>query len=105
LAGIVLPPGRSRRRSLDRIEKALMADDPGLGSLFAIFTRLTLQEAIPGTEQARLRRRPSRLMVIATGLTVVLITLLFITRAPSPRTCGQAPALGQHNSVSCPARH
>jgi hypothetical protein len=39
-----------QQRALDRIEKTLMAGDPRLGSLFAIFNRLTRHEAIPGTE-------------------------------------------------------
>lgn len=108
MAGIVLPPGRSRRRSLDRIEKSLLADDPGLGSLFAVFTRLTRQEAMPGTEQARPRRRPSRRLVIAAGLIVVLSALVLSLLASSPHACGAASASGQHHPVSltagCPAR-
>jgi hypothetical protein len=43
----------SQRRALSQIEKTLAADHPGLGPLFAIFTRLTDQEAMPVTEQAR----------------------------------------------------
>ena len=44
-----LPP--SEQRALGGIEKTLLADDLPLGSLFAIFTRLTGHEAMPGTER------------------------------------------------------
>jgi hypothetical protein len=40
-----------RQRALDRIERTLVAEDPGLGLRFAVFTRLTLHEAIPEIEQ------------------------------------------------------
>jgi Protein of unknown function (DUF3040) len=102
LAGILLPPRRSKRRALDGIEKSLLADDPGLGSLFAVFTRLTRQEAMPGTEQARRRRRPSREQVIAAGLIVVLSALVLSLLAWSPHGCGIAPAPGQGHSLSQP---
>ena|SRR5271166_600544 len=39
------------RRALDRIEKTLHVGDPRLSSLFVIFTRLTLHEAMPQTER------------------------------------------------------
>jgi Protein of unknown function (DUF3040) len=108
LAGILLPSERSRRRVLDRIEKSLLADDPDLVSLFAVFTRLTRQEAMPGTEQARPRRRPSRERAIAAGVIVVLGALVFCLLAWSPHACGIAPAPGQHHSAvradSCLAR-
>jgi hypothetical protein len=45
-----------QQRALDQIEKALMSGDPRLGSLFAIFSRLTRHEAIPGTEQVKPRK-------------------------------------------------
>jgi hypothetical protein len=52
---IPLPRGVSRaarqQRALDRIEKTLLADDLPLGSLFAVFTRLTLEDAMPRTER------------------------------------------------------
>jgi Protein of unknown function (DUF3040) len=43
-------PGR-QQRTLDQIGQALVAEDPGLGSRFAFFARLTRHEAIPENEQ------------------------------------------------------
>jgi hypothetical protein len=40
-----------QQQALDPIEQTLVAEDPGLGSRFAVFTRLTRHEAMPGTEQ------------------------------------------------------
>ena len=53
-----LPAGQ--QRALDRIEKTLADDHPGLGPLFAIFTRLTGQEAMPLTERVTARPRLRR---------------------------------------------
>ena len=46
-----------QQRSLSRIEKALMADDARLRSHFAVFAKLTVNDAMPGTEQLMARRR------------------------------------------------
>jgi hypothetical protein len=100
LAGMLLPSGTRQRRVLCRIEKMLLSDDPGLGSLFAVFTRLTLHEAMPWTEQARPARWQLRMLVIAAGLATVLAALAFSLLASSSHTCGTAPAAGQHQSVS-----
>jgi len=43
-------------RALNGIEQGLLSRDPRLKSLFAIFTRLTWQEAMPAFEQLRRRR-------------------------------------------------
>ena len=48
----------SQRRALSQIEKTLADDHPGLGPLFAIFTRLAGHEAMPATE--RVSARPWR---------------------------------------------
>jgi hypothetical protein len=50
----------SQQRALDQIEKTLADDHPGLGPLFATFTRLVGNEPMPVTEQvtARPRRLP-----------------------------------------------
>ena len=69
-----------QQRSLDRIGKTLAAEDPGLGSMFAIFTTLALDEPMPAAERvsAGLRRllRPAMLISIAliAGLTVLLVS-------------------------------
>jgi hypothetical protein len=40
-----------QRRLLNRIEKTLLADDLRLGSLFAVFTRLTREDAMHPAER------------------------------------------------------
>ena len=50
-------PGR-QRRALVQIEQSLADDHPGLGPLFAVFTSLTREEAMPVTE--RVTARPWR---------------------------------------------
>jgi hypothetical protein len=44
-----------QQRTLDRIERRLAVSDPGLLALFAIFTRLTLNEDMPHLEEVRAR--------------------------------------------------
>jgi hypothetical protein len=75
----------SQQRALDQIEKTLADDHPGLGPLFAAFTKVVGQEPMPVTERvtARPRRLPwqRRMWPIAAGVvglavaTVVLFTL------------------------------
>jgi hypothetical protein len=80
-----------QQRALSQIEKTLADDHPGLGPLFAIFTRLAGQEAMPVTERVTDRswrlpwqrrwRWPRRVWPTAAGvvglamMTVVLLTL------------------------------
>jgi hypothetical protein len=49
----------SQQRALDEIEKTLADDHPGLRPLFATFTRLVGDEAMPVTEQVTARPRRS----------------------------------------------
>jgi hypothetical protein len=49
----------SQQRALDEIEKTLADDHPGLGPLFATFTRLVGDEAMPVTERVTARPRRS----------------------------------------------
>lgn len=100
LAGMLRPPGRSQRRILYRTERSLLADDPGFGSLFTIFTRLAWNDALPGTEQARPTRWQWRKLVIAAGLIVVMTALAVSSLALSPHACGATPALGQRHSAN-----
>jgi hypothetical protein len=77
----------SQLRALNLIEKALADDHPGLGPLFAIFTRLTGHEPMPVTEQvtARGRRRMWPAVVTLVGLTMatgVLLTLSLLMSGP-----------------------
>jgi hypothetical protein len=89
-------PG-SQRRALDKIEMTLAVDHPGLGPLFAIFTRLTGHEAMPVTEQLNARsragRRPCRNwpavitiagLAVATGVLLTLSLMLPGSRACAP---------------------
>jgi hypothetical protein len=68
----------SEERALTRIEQTLLARDPRLKSLFAIFTRLTLQEAMPATEQLQRRwwrPQPGAVVLLAVALLVGMIVI------------------------------
>jgi hypothetical protein len=91
-------PG-SQQRVLGRIEGRLAQSDPRLESLFAIFTRLSLAEAMPWIEQVKARafryyltrlaawfrllvRRPAMraqalVVVIPTALAAMALTIAF----------------------------
>jgi len=92
-----------RQRALDRIEQTLVAEDPMLGSRFAVFTRLTLNEEMPGTE--RVRGRLQRFLLAAVRPPLLAISLLTLLAAswvmPGSKqasTMGQdVPALGIHS--------
>jgi hypothetical protein len=103
----------SERRALNQIEKTLAGDDPGLGPLFAIFTRLTGHEAMPVTERVTARslrwprprppRRQPRMwptVLAVIGLAMATGTLLGLSltlaRAPMcPRTVPRVAAYTQ----------
>ena len=100
-----------QQRALDRIEKALAHDHPGLGPLFAIFTTLVDQEAMPVTERVtaprqrvrgqrvrgqrrrlrrgRLRRgRISPTLATLLGLAMAAVALFTLSLTlPSPQSC------------------
>jgi hypothetical protein len=81
----------SQRRALSQIEKTLADDHPGLGPLFAAFTRLTGHEPMPVTERVEARRwrgmRPAVLTLV--GLTVATGALLTLSLLlPGPQVCG-----------------
>ena len=83
-----------QRRSLDRIEQTLVAEDPGLGLRFAVFARLTRHEAMPLTEQV-----PHRLQQIvrrAVVLPLIVISLLALLAAGSVMPSRQACQVGTH---------
>jgi hypothetical protein len=82
-----LPAGQ--QRALNLIEKTLTDDHPGLGPLFAIFTRLTGHEPMPVTEQVMVGRWQGRRMwpavMTLVGLTTVagaLFTLSLLMSGP-----------------------
>ena len=95
-----------QQRALDRIEKALAHDHPGLGPLFAIFTTLVDQEAMPVTERVtaprqrvrgqrvrgqrrRLQRgRISPTLATLLGLAMAAVALFTLSLTlPSPQSC------------------
>ncbi|HEY1627009.1 MAG TPA: hypothetical protein VGG16_24760 [Streptosporangiaceae bacterium] len=82
----------SQRRALSQIEKALADDHPGLGPLFAVFTRQTGDEPMPVTERVTAwrwqRRRMWPAVVTLAGLTVAIGVLLAISLLlPGPQVC------------------
>jgi Protein of unknown function (DUF3040) len=85
------------QRALKRIEKRLLADDVSLGSLFTIFTRLALHDAMPWTERVQAglgRLRP--VLVAAAGLVPVAGALMVSFLVPKGQAC-------PHPSVAAPA--
>ncbi len=91
----------SQQRALNLIEKALADDHPGLGPLFAIFTRLTGHEPMPVTEQvtAGRWRRMWPTVVTLVGLTMVAGVLLTLSLLMSgPQVC-------VHSTVATVATH
>lgn len=97
-----------RQRALDRIEQTLVAEDPGLGSSFAFFTRLTRHEAMPETEQVP--RRPGRVARRVIVLPLLAISLAALLAAnwliPRRQTCPAGPNAAAHtlSSLSRAAR-
>jgi hypothetical protein len=90
---VSLPAGQ--QRVLQRIEQALLADDAGLESLFAVFTRLAENDAMPRAEQvaSRLQRqlqRPAAVMLIAVTALLGILVLTILPRGG--QACGAAPA-------------
>ncbi len=76
--GVSLPV--SQQRVLEGIESALEGGEPRLGSMFAIFTRLTRDEGAPRTEALRaetlLRRAWSASGLAATARAVIAVPLI-----------------------------
>jgi hypothetical protein len=79
-----------QQRALDRIGQTLATDDPGLRSMFAIFSRLTLDEPMPITERvaAGLMRVLRPAMVISIALIAGLTVLLVSAPAHASSRCG-----------------
>jgi hypothetical protein len=91
-----LPP--CRQRALDRIARTLVAEDPGLGLRFAVFTRLTRDQAIPGTEQVpgRLQRVLRRAVILPLAVISLVTVLVAGGLMPSRQTC----PVGTHAAVA-----
>jgi len=91
----------SQQRALSEIEKSLADDHPGLGPLFATFTSLAGQEAMPVTERVtdrswrlprqRLSPRQRRMWPTVAGVVgLALVTVVLFTLSltlPSRPTC------------------
>jgi Protein of unknown function (DUF3040) len=80
----------SEERALTRIEQTLLARDPRLKSLFGIFTRLTVHEAMPVTEQLQRRwwrPQPGAVVVLAV---VLLVSMIVIGSLGPARACTSA---------------
>lgn len=88
-----------QRRALNRIEKTLLAGDPGLGSLFAIFARLTWHDVMPRMEQVepRLRLPLKRSVAIAIALIAVLGVLVLGPLLPGRPMCGAQPVFARRS--------
>jgi hypothetical protein len=85
----------SQQRALSQIEKTLADDHPGLGPLFATFTRLAGQEAMPVTERVtppawrmpwHRRLWPTAAGVLGLALVAVALFTLSLT-LPSRPAC------------------
>jgi len=96
-----IPTGQ--RRALEQIERTLTNDHPGLGTMFAIFTRLADHEAMPVIERIaarswrlrwRRRRWPRLALVVGLAMVTALLTLsLTPPRSPAcPGTAMSIPA-------------
>jgi hypothetical protein len=84
----------SQQRALSQIEKTLADDHPGLGPLFATFTRLAGQEAMPVTERvtARSWRMPRRRRMWPTAAGVVGLALVAVALFTLSLTLPSRPA-------------
>jgi hypothetical protein len=84
----------SQQRALSQIEKTLADDHPGLGPLFATFTRLAGQEAMPVTERvtARSRRMPWQRRMWPTATGVVGLALVAVALFTLSLTLPSRPA-------------
>jgi Protein of unknown function (DUF3040) len=84
----------SQQRALSQIEGTLAADHPDLGPLFATFTRLAGQEAMPVTERvtARSWRSPWRRRMWPTAAGVVGLALLTVVLFTLSLTLPNRPA-------------
>jgi hypothetical protein len=99
-----------QRRALDRIEKTLLAGDPRFGGLFAVFTRLTWHEAMPGIELVKPGRwqvlRPLAAVALALAAVAGLLALSLI--APGQARCATAavaqPSQSSGHAIGCTGR-
>lgn len=96
-----------QQRALERIDQTLATEDPRLGSLFAVFTRLSRNEALPRTEQITGRR--GQFLRPAAAIPLMLLTLASMLVAtwliPSGHACPTTADVAGHSlPVSTTAR-
>ncbi|MGD0700538.1 MAG: hypothetical protein ABSA02_11710 [Trebonia sp.] len=98
-----LPAGQ--QRALNRIEQTLAHDDPGLGPLFATFTKLVGREAMPVTERVTARRwwlrwqrrvSPTVATLVGLAMAVAALFTLSLTMASPPVCPGTVIAVAAH---------
>jgi hypothetical protein len=100
-----------QQRALDRIESTLLDDDLCPGSLFAIFTRLVREEAMPSTERVTagpwrrwLRPALTAAFGLAAVVSVLVLSLLVPCRPACPGWCrgrGGAYAVIPRRTAGC----
>jgi Protein of unknown function (DUF3040) len=102
----------SEQRVLDGIENALEGGEPRLGSMFAIFTRLTLDDGVPRNEALRAQTGLRRAWpaggltatvraIIAVPLILGLVTLFVFMAINGSGTQGCRPGPVTSRTVSC----
>jgi hypothetical protein len=97
----------AEERTLTAIERALLSRDPRLKSLFAIFTRLTWQEAMPAIEQLRRRRwypPAGAVIVLAAALIVGVIVLGALGSASGCAPVQPSAGTTAHPSAAAPVQ-
>jgi len=113
-----LPVGQ--QRALSQIEQALAEDHPDLGPLFAMFTRLAGQEAMPVSERVTTRSPrlpwprpmwPTAAGVVGLALVAVVLFTLSLTLPSRPACTGTAAsvaarmqAVPSESQAACGAR-
>lgn len=84
----------AQQRVLDRMEGALQASEPHLAAMFAIFTRINLDEPV-GTEPLARRRRRTRMLQHGTALyAFVLVPVMFTMIIIGAMLSGRAHGAG-----------
>jgi len=101
----------SQQRVLDRIEEVLKKREPRLASMFAIFTRLNINERLPWIEALetvpwwsprRYRRRmPARAVLFLSLAIALIVSAVFIGISQSPDNC-RAPLTPHASLIGLP---
>ena len=87
----------SQQRVLDRIEEALKKREPRLASMFAMFTRLNINERLPRIEALEVLRwwsprryrgrLPARAVIFLSLAIALIVSAVFIGTAQSSANC------------------